>query len=83
MVKPKDIQELKEEKTVKMGGLAKEEIKDRTRAMDARERLLTVRNIPDHVLWDELRKRYEVKTDIIRNARAALMVTVDDIDEME
>lgn len=83
MVKPKDIQELKEEKTVKMGGLAKEEIKDRTQAMDEKELQITVKNIPSNILWDELRKRFDIKSEMVRKVRAAVMVSVDDVDEME
>lgn len=65
----------------RMAGFAKTTIKDRTQGMDEKEVRLTVRNIPGNILWEELQKRYALKTDIIRNARAALMVTVDDIDE--
>lgn len=75
------VEVLKECTAQPMGSIAKSTIKDRTQGMDEKEMKLTVRNIPGDILWEELMKRYALKTDIIRNARAALMVTVDDVDE--
>jgi len=75
------IEELKRCTATGMSSIEKNAIKDRTQMMDEKEIRLTVRNIPGDILWEELMKRYALKTDIIRNVRAAVMVTVDDVDE--
>ncbi len=64
-----------------MAGLAKSEIKQRTQGMDEKEMQIIVKNIPSNVLWDELRKRFDVKSEMVRRVRAAVMVTVNDVDE--
>lgn len=78
-----EMQKLEEKTAVKMGSVARNEIKNRTQAMDEKELQITVKNIPSNILWDELRKRFDVKSEMVRKVRAAVMVTVDDIDEME
>lgn len=78
-----EMQKLEEKTAVKMGSVARNEIKNRTQAMDEKELQITVKNIPSNILWDELRKRFDIKSEMVRQVRAAVMVTVDDIDEME
>lgn len=75
------VEVLKECTAQPMGGIAKATIKDRTQGMDEKEMQITVKNIPSNVLWDELRKRFDIKSEMVRKVRAAVMVSVDDVDE--
>ena len=75
------VEVLKECTAQPMGSIAKATIKDRTQGMDEKEMQITVKNIPSNVLWDELRKRFDIKSEMVRKVRAAVMVPVDDVDE--
>lgn len=45
-----------------MSGIEKEEIANRTKAMSEEEMELTLKLIPTSMLWDEMKRRDEIKT---------------------
>lgn len=55
-----------------MSGLEKEEIATRVKAMTKSEIKLVAKMIPTNILWDELRRRDEVKTQKLQTISKAM-----------
>ena len=45
-----------------MSGIAKEELANRTKGMSKEELQLVIKLIPTNMLWDEMKRRDEIKT---------------------
>lgn len=55
-----------------MSGLEREELADRIKGMRDEEYQITVKLIPDNILWNELQRRYTVQNEMIKTVRAAV-----------
>ena len=52
-----------------MSGIEKEELADRIRATTGEEQIIIVRLLNDDVLWDELRRRYELQNSKLKEVK--------------
>ena len=52
-----------------MSGLEREEIADRIRATTGEEQIIIARLLNDDVLWDELRRRYELQNSKLKEVK--------------
>ena len=77
------IEMLKESAAIDTGRSVKRSVKEVIKGMSEEELQIAAKNIPSSILWDELRKRYEVKSDVVRQVRMAAKIVVDDVDERE
>ena len=52
-----------------MSGLEREELADRIRATTGEEQIIIARLLNDDVLWDELRRRYELQNSKLKEVK--------------
>ena len=52
-----------------MSGIEKEELADRIRATTGEEQVIIARLLNDDVLWDELRRRYELQNSKLKEVK--------------
>ena len=52
-----------------MSGLEREELADRIRATTGDEQIIIARLLNDDVLWDELRRRYELQNSKLKEVK--------------
>ena len=52
-----------------MSGIEKEELADRIRATTGEEQIIIARLLNDDVLWDELRRRYELQNSKLKEVK--------------
>lgn len=52
-----------------MSGIEREELADRIRATTGEEQIIIARLLNDDVLWDELKRRYMIKSHMIRDIK--------------
>ena len=55
-----------------MSGIEKEELADRIRATTGEEQIIIARLLNDDVLWDELRRRYELQNSKLKEVKNIL-----------
>lgn len=52
-----------------MSGLEREELADRIRATTGEEQIIIARLLNDDVMWDELRRRYELQNSKLKEVK--------------
>ena len=52
-----------------MSGIEREELADRIRATTGEEQIIIARLLNDDVLWDELRRRYELQNSTLKEVK--------------
>ena len=52
-----------------MSGIEREELSDRIRATTGEEQIIIARLLDDDVLWDELRRRYELQNSKLKEVK--------------
>ena len=52
-----------------MSGIEREELADRIRATTGEEQIIIARLLNDDVLWDELRRRYELQNSKLKEVK--------------
>ena len=52
-----------------MSGIEREELADRIRATTGEEQIIIARMLNDDVLWDELRRRYELQNSKLKEVK--------------
>lgn len=52
-----------------MSGIEREELADQIRATTGEEQIIIARLLNDDVLWDELKRRYMIKSHMIRDIK--------------
>ena len=52
-----------------MSGIEREELSDRIRATTGEEQIIIARLLNDDVLWDELRRRYELQNSKLKEVK--------------
>ena len=55
-----------------MSGMERDELADRIRATTGEEQIIIARLLNDDVLWDELRRRYELQNSILKELKNIL-----------
>ena len=55
-----------------MGGIEREELADRIRATTGEEQIIIARLLNDDVMWDELRRRYELQNSKLKELKNIL-----------